>query len=543
MYNQGYSPQNPNDGRNPYPQGNNWYAPPPQQMQQGAGKRRANGGSQGGGQRGGEGRQRKKHSLKWQLLKLLLILIVLAGAGIGGYILKVQSDIRPYMNVFMNNVSVDGIDLSGKTWAQGSQEVWDKVNEKQNGWYVRMKNVSGEQKDITAATLGISFDPTEALRQAWVIGHDVDPNNRKDIFALKEEIEQANKSSYKFSSAEQSANIAPIDDILRTLEEAAFQSPRSAEILSFNPDDANNPFSFAPEVYGQRLDTTAVREQIMQMVQNLESGEVLLETQTIPPAITRADLEMKVSLRARVTTPIASSSSDDRTNNIRTAFGKINGMTIQDGGKFSFNGTVGSRSLDNGFFPAIEYAYGQEVMGVGGGVCQASTTMYLAAIQSGLTITKRFPHSSPVSYTELGQDATVTDTKGRALDLSFKNTSGGTIYIAAHVIKSGNSKRSKMCEVRIYGLSLGNVQYQLVSETVETLPKPEEPTLVEDKDANFVTYVDQTKVSKGREGHVIATYLCTMVDGAEQSRELVSTDTYPARADRVYVGVTPREGF
>ncbi|MEG0270438.1 MAG: hypothetical protein RR821_09325 [Clostridia bacterium] len=130
MYNQGYSPQNPNDGRNPYPQGNSWYAPPPQQMQQGAGKRRANGGSQGGGQRGGEGRQRKKHSLKWQLLKLLLILIVLAGAGIGGYILKVQSDIRPYMNVFMNNVSVDGIDLSGKTWAQGSQEVWDKVNEK-----------------------------------------------------------------------------------------------------------------------------------------------------------------------------------------------------------------------------------------------------------------------------------------------------------------------------------------------------------------------------------------------------------------------------
>ncbi|MEG0271235.1 MAG: G5 domain-containing protein [Clostridia bacterium] len=127
--------------------------------------------------------------------------------------------------------------------------------------------------------------------------------------------------------------------------------------------------------------------------------------------------------------------------------------------------------------------------------------------------------------------------------MSFKNTSGGTIYIAAHVIKSGNSKRSKMCEVRIYGLSLGNVQYQLVSETVETLPKPEEPTLVEDKDANYVTYVDQTKVSKGREGHVIATYLCTMVDGAELSRELVSTDTYPARADRVYVGVTPREGF
>lgn len=56
---------------------------------------------------------------------------------------------RPYLNVFLDNVSVDGIDLSGLTWAEGSQLVWDHVNQKQNGWYVRLRNTNGQYKDIT----------------------------------------------------------------------------------------------------------------------------------------------------------------------------------------------------------------------------------------------------------------------------------------------------------------------------------------------------------------------------------------------------------
>ena len=99
-----------------------------------------------------------------------------------GYIWKIQSDVRPYLNVFLDNVSVDGIDLSGLTWAEGSQLVWDHVNQKQNGWYVRLRNTNGQYKDITAQTLGISFDPTAALNAAWAIGHDVDGEERKDIF-------------------------------------------------------------------------------------------------------------------------------------------------------------------------------------------------------------------------------------------------------------------------------------------------------------------------------------------------------------------------
>ncbi|MDD3334055.1 MAG: VanW family protein [Eubacteriales bacterium] len=493
----------------------------------------------GGNQRGTGGR--KKPSLKWQLIKVLLVLIVLGGVGVGGYFWKVQSDIRPYRSVFLPNITVDGIDLSGMSWADGSAAVWAQANEKSNSWYVRLKNVSGEYKDITASMLGISFDPTAALEQAWAIGHETNAQSRKDIFQLKDELLGAQQSAYEFYSAEQSADTTPIDNILSTLQTVAYKSAQDAQLISFNPDDSTNPFTFQQEVYGQRLDTTAAKEQILDMVHNLQSGEVMLETTLINPSVTVADLEKTVELRYRAITPISSASTESRTENIRLAFSRINGMTLQDGKKFSFNSAVGKRSMENGFYSAIEYAYGEEVIGWGGGVCQASTTVYLAAVQSGLKITNREPHSNPVSYTDMGMDATVSDTRGHEIDFTFTNNSGGTIYMAAHVIQSSTSKRTYLCEVRIYGLSLGNTSYALQAQTVETIPKPEEPYLKEDATGEHVTYQDETKLySKGREGYVVESFLVTVVDGQETGRVSLGKDKYDAKPDRYYVGVTPR---
>ncbi len=533
MYNQGYQPSN-----------SNWYAPPPSQSA-GRGRRATASRSQtraGTARRGGSGRPpRKKRSLKWQFIKLLLVLLLIAGAGVGIYVWMTQSEVRPYLNVFAPNVSVDGIDLSGMTWAEGSQRVWDQINQKQNSWYVRLKNSAGEYQDITAQTLGISFDPSAALAQAWAIGHDVDANNRKDIFQLQRELQAAKGMSNEFFSAQESADTTEIDRILASLETAAYRAPQDAYLVSFNPDDSANPFTIQPEVWGRRLDTTLVREEILDLVQRLESGEVMISPEAVAPSVTTADIQETVALRFRATTPISSSSSNDRTDNIRIAFSHINGMSLQNGEKFSFNTTVGARTLENGYLPAVEYAYGGEQWGIGGGVCQASTTVYLAAIQGGMTILKREPHSMAVSYTELGKDATVNSIKGHEIDFTFRNESGGTIYIAAHVV-TGSTKKQLSCEVRIYGPSMGNTTYQLVAETVETLPKPEEPVIREDKDATYVTYEDETKTIKGRDGYVVDAYLVMYVDGVETGRTKVSTDTYPSRADTVYVGVTPRMG-
>ncbi|NLO85741.1 MAG: hypothetical protein GX096_09990 [Clostridiales bacterium] len=535
----GYQPagyQQPSSGQNP---AQSWYQTPPQTQPQPRAKRQKQ--VRGGGSSGGNGQKpKKKRSFKWQLVKFLLILIVLAGAAVGGYLWKTQSEVRPYQNIFLDNIYVDGIELSGKSWAQGSQLVWDHVNAKQNGWYVRLKTSSGLYNDITAGTLGIAFDPTAALSQAWAIGHNLSGAEQKDIFALQDEITKAKSTRYEFSSAQQSADTTPIDSILQTLEAAAYRAPQNASISEFAPDNTSNPFIFVQEVYGQSLDTTQIKEQILYMVHNLESGEILLEPVWIAPAVTVADLQKTVALRYRAITAISSSSTEERTENIRVAFRKLNGVVIKNGDRLSFNKVVGTRTMANGFYGAIEYAYGEEVMGVGGGVCQASTTLYMAAIQAGMTITKRSPHSNPVNYTLLGLDATVNDMRGHEVDFAFKNGSGAPVYVTAHVIQ-GTSKRSLLAEVCIYGADLGSTSYELESVTVETIPKIEEAVYKEDKNGEYATYTDeQVRTVKGREGYISETYLCTYEDGVQVARTMVSRDTYEARADVYRVGVIDR---
>ena len=526
MYSQGYRPPQ-------QPQQGNWYAPPPQQP---GGKRTS--GPKGGQQKKKAPQRKRRTSLKMQLVKVLVVLVLLCAAAGAAVVWKAQSDVKPYENVFLDNVTVDGIDLSGKTWEEGSRLVWEQINQKQNGWYVRLRNEQGNYKDITAATLGISFDPTAALQQAWAIGR----NTNLSVFELRDEIEQARSTTHVFSSAQQSANTAPIDTILSTLEQAAYRAPTDAYIISFNPDDASNPFTYQPETYGQRLDTTAVRAQILDMVQNLQSGEIILRTEVLYPTVTVAQLSQTVELRYRAVTEISTRSTEDRTENIRIAFGKMNGYILEPGDKFSFNKIVGRRTMENGFLPAVEYVYGQERMGWGGGVCQASSTLYMAAVQSGMTILDREPHSMAVSYCDFGMDATVSDTKGREIDFVFRNDTGSPVYIAAHVIKNPSNKRRLMCEVRIYGQSLGDISYRLEAETVQVIPKPLMPETKKDKDGDFVTYTDETHTVEGRDGYVVDAYLVTMQSGHIISRDKISTDTYPEKADTIYTGVKDRLG-
>lgn len=523
MYNQGYRPPNQEQ-----PQGK-WYAPPPQPPQT-ARKNTAP-------KKAPPPKRRPKTSLKNQLIKLAMVLVVAACACGGLYVWKTKSEVAPYANVFLHNVSVDGIDLSGKTLAEGTQLVWDQVNQKQNGWYVRLSNTWGDSNVITADMLGISFDPTSALEAAWNVGHNLQGMN---LFEQKQAISDALSQGHAFSSAQQSADTSRIDEILQQLAASAFRAPQNAYIISFNPDDSQNPFTYQQEVYGQQLNITAIREQILTLVQNLQSGDIVLEPEVLYPSVTVADLSKTVELRNRAVTPISKNSSADRTQNIRLAFSKINGMVLESGKKFSFNSTVGRRSFENGFLPAIEYAYGQEQYGWGGGVCQASTTLYLAAIQSGMTILNREPHSMAVSYTSYGMDATVSDTRGHEIDFTFRNETGAPVYIAAHVISSSTNKKNLLCEVRIYGQSLEGKSYELQAETVETILKPTEPIMKEDKDHNYVTYVDETKTIKGRDGYKVDAYLVTYQNGAAVDRKKVSSDYYKEKADTIYVGTEQR---
>lgn len=112
-------------------------------------------------------------------------------------------------------------------------------------------------------------------------------------------------------------------------------------------------------------------------------------------------------------------SPEGRTTNIMLSCVRINGTTLQPGEVFSFNRTVGERTSAAGYQMAAIFAGKKVINGIGGGICQTATTLYNMALEAGLNIVERHPHSMSVTYTAPGRDATVA---WNAADLRFANT-------------------------------------------------------------------------------------------------------------------------
>lgn len=132
-----------------------------------------------------------------------------------------------------------------------------------------------------------------------------------------------------------------------------------------------------------------------------------------------------------------SGSINSRVHNLNLAAEKINGTLIAPGEEFSFLNTVGPISSATGFQTAYIISQGKTVLGEGGGVCQTSTTLFRAILNSGLPITARYPHAYRVGYYEQdakpGFDASVYYP---SLDLKFKNDTDKYILIQAEVDKA-----------------------------------------------------------------------------------------------------------
>ncbi|WP_409303062.1 VanW family protein [Peribacillus sp. SCS-155] len=97
-----------------------------------------------------------------------------------------------------------------------------------------------------------------------------------------------------------------------------------------------------------------------------------------------------------------------RSKNIELSARAIDGVILGPGDRFSYNLIVGERSVERGYQKANEIVNKQLVEGIGGGICQTSSTLYNAVERSGLEITELHHHSKPVGYVPIGRDATVS---------------------------------------------------------------------------------------------------------------------------------------
>lgn len=165
-------------------------------------------------------------------------------------------------------------------------------------------------------------------------------------------------------------------------------------------------------------------------------------------------------------------SSENRKKNIALAAQRLNNSQILSGETLSFNEVVGERTEENGFFLAKIIKNGEFIAGVGGGVCQVSTTLFNAWLMAGLEVERSCTHSLPVSYVPPSLDAMVSSES----DLVLKNTSPYTIYLYAHFDDSKLTFEvfGKSCgyEIKLRSVKIRDI-ISTEYEIVEPIPIPE----------------------------------------------------------------------
>lgn len=239
------------------------------------------------------------------------------------------------------------------------------------------------------------------------------------------------------------------------------------------------------------------------------------------------DLHKSV-LRAEFTTDYSKSSAE-RKSNIALAAKALDNTFVDVKAEFSFNDTVGERSSKRGYKDAKIIVKGKFVEGVGGGVCQVSTTLYNAAILAGLRITEHHAHSLAVSYVEPSFDAMVNS--GYA-DLKFANSTNNFIIIKT---KADGEKLT----VRIFGekmterIKRKSVVKEYVDAPIEKIKdvKLEYPDLFEG---------EERVISLGKQGLKSEGYILIEKNGKKSECKL-RTDYYAPIGGVVVIGTAQRD--
>lgn len=219
-----------------------------------------------------------------------------------------------------------------------------------------------------------------------------------------------------------------------------------------------------------------------------------------------------------------------RTENVRLSAELIDDTILMPGQEFSYNNIVGERSIERGFKVAKVYQGGQVVDGLGGGICQTSSTLYNAVLFADLEVTERKNHSLSVAYVKLGRDATVSY---GAIDFKFKNNKKNPIKIDTEVSDG-------TLTIRILGIKENPERtIDIRTETVEVRKYPERIT----NDSTLPVGTSKI-VTTGKNGYTVKAYKIIKENGVIVDEKLLSTDTYAPVVQVKKVGVEPTlEGY
>ena len=304
-----------------------------------------------------------------------------------------------------------------------------------------------------------------------------------------------------------------------------FYKEYNREVKDATYTEKNGVYEFQKELNGIALNYNEV-------VSIIEENRNNTEDYIIPAVITKAEitvesLERKFISRviSAYTTSFATSDAN-RAHNVMLAASKIDGVILNPGDTFSYNKVVGPRTAATGFKNAHVYEGNRIVDGMGGGICQVSSTLYNTVLMADLKIVKRTNHSMPVGYVPAGRDATVSY---GTIDFVFQNDKTYPIKICATIA-------NRTLTISIEGVSDMDYTVQLYTETVASSPF----TVREVFNENLAP--DQSRViQNGTNGSTVYTYKIYKRDGVQFNKKTVGKSVYNPIEKIVETGKNPQD--
>lgn len=466
---------------------------------------------------------------------------------------------------FHVGVFVDDIALGDLTKEEAKRQIEDKQKAAAEDIAVTVLDLDGTQKRFALSDLpegAYAFNTDDVLEEAYKIGREGADNERYEF------IKQLPENPVKLTTAVASADPSSLEQAVRNLTLPYFLAPVNAAYDPSIPYDKTKTgidrLTFKPSVDGHQVNPDALWESVKAQFADLTFGTVPMITEIVPPSVTVDDVKANMQLLHIESIPAYTSASSaekkrineanmdhtfttriknsakERRNNIKLANGTVSGLLLP-GEIFDFNLRTGIRDEKAGYQEAPVDIGGKEDLGLGGGICQVSSTLYNAVIryggkyesdggkslatkdQPGLAVIERDSHSVPSGYVMKGSDATVDMQlpSGKSnKNLRFRNDFDKPILIVLYSEKIG-SYWFEHCD--IYGPPLPEgYTYDLVGRFEKSLPRdPEAPMdVIWSKNATPGNY----EIKSGHDGFSIEMWIEKKLNGERVDRYKIYTD-------------------
>lgn len=431
-----------------------------------------------------------------RVVAAIIVLLIMSGALFGGY---TYLDEKINIDGYYEGVSVAGIPIGSLTRKQAESKLRQSLEAGFNnkGIIVESDEHPGEETFISYAKLGYTYDYETALNEAYKVGRS---GNIIDRFMRIQDLENS-----------------PVDiDIEAFYSEARLDFELKAIADKYKRDPKNAGFDFAAgeisvtkHVNGTAVDLDTLKKDAELAIP--EGGRVELPLRIVEP-------EIKTEFYERINGKIAEfstsfkGSAPGRVNNIRLSAKAFKGILLMPGDELSYNETTGPRRADAGYQEAPVILNGELTPGMGGGVCQTSTTLYNALLLADLEIIERHPHSMPPAYVPRGTDGAVAT---GYLDLRFKNNFDYPVYIDSEVIGS-----------RVYFYIYGDLKERDYTVKIDTQLLSTIPYKVQENLDPSLPPGTRELIQEGRTGYKVSTYKSIIKNGEVVSREIISSDYY-----------------